>query len=1122
MQSNYIDEEAQGSLLFVGDKIRGKNQIACEKYKASLLIGVNKVASAGYEGGEIWSKLTEALGYQPGQQPNRTLISELYRKGLEEFGLTRFDHPLTNIGEMILHAAVPINSLDKLMKRLLRAYEETIGLTGEAFNSEIRELSESQVAAKSLDKPTWRFIKQGGDIADDFIDRCIDIIDDMQDGKYDESGGSGVPERVIQRVVEIIQERQKTGKLNRNKLGKRLGKPRFRWHEIFTQNELWIEFPQLENILGTQVDWLVDNQENTFAAVTLPSLSGTRAFGSHFSVYEPRPVFSLSAKPISTYSMSSGDKYFWNLPLYNTNEWLLVFDEEGYLLPGTGTLPPGKYSILYPSSISNSSTSLVFEGEHAEIRAPDGWNSAGGILWSSKVVDITKAQRISLIVSGSAIQSRYVSNLIKPSFDTSLVEVQHTFTTDGRKVLSGLPRVHFPRSGDTDNEWKVQIRNETGIVLHTQDFRDSEIEENLGDLCFSDSLDGNYVFSISSRRLGLNARASFTVVSGLAVQSSPSSRRISKDLGLTICDLTITRGTAILREKLLPEVPKVDVSQVSISRETLVIRPEYESIELFNRVSGNRSEWFSAAKSHLEDLGDIELTFNYLDDYNPTLFATWDSNELVQLENQVTKGRIKAYLGSLKDQAQSKGAFDVVVRAADGTFLELLNCYNKKLFEEFHLDFESRALSVKFQGQNAPKKLRLSIYPEFAYWKAPVIIDDFEGVVVLDPSLIKSGHMIAELEIQDRFLKKVEDKKVSRGMNTFRLEVPDTYWGLDNESKVSKWHESGAEPTGTLNLNLDQCWSMFLAEARIDLNLPSSIPQMAALSKIREFCLSELKRVPETAISAYPSHSRHGSSYFRHIRQIGMLDKKATQNVLDFKSNISKPFLAMASANIQDSAGIAPECIDDMRMFWGLETPQTSDGDGNPVEVPFDLVLLKKASLLSFSVDSNNPIVFLADAENIENYIRNSELPPGKYFDPGTMARLASGLVKDAQRLAELPLIKAFGDLALGLAKNDSKFGNAYQAFVSTRAVLGVDALKRIKGAQTRIMNMTALSLRLAALARLNATGDAKAQKIWVYKPFDAGLTVSDYFEYLCEELPDLCEHDLVLAELTIQTKGNQ
>lgn len=1123
MQSNYLDDEAEGSLRFVGDKIRGKNQFACEKYKASLLVGVNKVASAGYEGGEIWSKLTEAFGYEPGQQVNRTLISELYRKGLEEFGLTRFDHPLTNIGEMILHAAVPINSLDKLMKRLLRAYEETTGLTGEAFNSEIRALSDSQVAAKSLDKPTWRFIKQGGDIADDFIDRCIDIIDDMQDGKYDESGGSGLPERVIQRVVEIIQERQKSGSLARNKQGKRLGKPKFRWHQIFTQNELWVEFPQLENLLGAQVDWLIDNQEQTFSAVTLPSLSGSRAFGSHFPVYEPRPVFTLSAQSNHGNSFQPSDNFSWDLPLYKTNEWLLVFDEEGYLIPGTGTLSPGKYLILYPSSISNSSTSLVFDGESQEgrINPPDGWNSAGGLIWKAKTVSLSKAQRISLIASGTVIQSRFVSNLTKPSFDTSFVEVLNAYTTDGRKVLSGLPRIYFPNLDAEDTQWKVQVRDENGLVVHTQGFSDAELDGNLGELDSFEELDGNYVLSISSRRLGLNARANFTIVSHLVVHSEPATRKISKNLGLDVCELNITKGTTVLCHQLEPDEPKFEINNLEFSKETIVIRPDYESIELFNRVSGNRSEWFSPAKCHLEDLGDIELTFNHLGDYSPTLFATWGPHELVQLENQVTKGRIKAYLGSLKDQAQTKGAFDVVVRSADGSFLELLNCYNKKLYEEIDLDFESRALSVKFPGQNAPKKLRLTIYPEFAYWKAPIVIDDFDGMTVLDQSLIKSGHMIAELEIQDRFLKRVEQKKLSMGMNTFRLEVPEIHWGTDVESKVSKWHESGEEPVGVLRVTPEQCWSMYLAEPRIVTKTALSTSQTLALSKIREFCISKLREFPEAALNKYPSNSSAGASYFRHIRQVGMVDKSGLKNSADLKSKISKPLLALMSTNIKDLEGIAPEYMDDVRLFWGLEIPQTSDIDGNPLDVPFDFVLRKKASQLAFAVDSNNPIVFYANPDRIEEYIQRNELPPGKYFDPGTIARIVADLVKDSLRLAELPLIAEFGKLSQALANHDSKFGQTYFDFVSTRAVLSDAALKSVRGAQTRIMNLTALSIRLAMLARLNAENNENALKMWAYKPFGLGLTVSDYFGYLCDELPDLCEHDLVLADLMLQTKGN-
>ena len=60
MQVNYIDSEAESSLSYLGEKISQGQRAVYERYAATMLIGVNKVASSGYVGGELWSKL---LGY---------------------------------------------------------------------------------------------------------------------------------------------------------------------------------------------------------------------------------------------------------------------------------------------------------------------------------------------------------------------------------------------------------------------------------------------------------------------------------------------------------------------------------------------------------------------------------------------------------------------------------------------------------------------------------------------------------------------------------------------------------------------------------------------------------------------------------------------------------------------------------------------------------------------------------------------------------------------------------------------------------------------------------------------------------------------------------------------------
>jgi len=1127
MQVNYIDSEAESSLSYLGEKISQGQRAVYERYAATMLIGVNKVASSGYVGGELWSKLLPALGNLSDTATHRSVVSNLYRRGLEQYGLTRFDHPLSNIGEMILHSGVPLSSLDRLMARLLRAYEEVQNLTGEMFNSDIRDLSEAQVAAKSLDKPTWRFIKQAGAIADDFIDRLIDIIDDMQDGEYDEDGGSGLPNRVIQRVVEIIKQRQASGKIDRKSGERRIGKPKFRWHEIYTQNELRIELPQLANVLNRTIAWQIFDQTSNFDLITFPSLSAGRDSTGFYSVTSPAPIFNISGQPANTAGLGNANQYNWDAELYKSNEWLLVFDEDGYFLPGSGTLSPGRYKILYPETMYGNRNRIEFGGvvESGEAAVPEGWSGQlNGDSWVALDISIRQAQSIALRNGETTLQTRYVSNLLKPTFDISEVTVSSIFDLEGKAVLSGLPKIVLPPSSDIEAGWNVQIRDSSGKTLHSAEIFVDSPEGKIAELEQFAELDGIYQISISSRRLGLNTRSIFTIVQGLSVFSNPPFRRISmSNLGLDACQVTVGSARKQVVYQLDYNQSKIDMIDQDISKEPLIIRPDHESIELFNRISGNRSEWFSPAKSHLEDLGNLELSFTFLGDRYPNLFAKWPSGEIRPLDGRVTGGKVKVSLAALTDDARVSGAFDIIAAWPDETTLELLNAYNKKLYENFHLDSANRVLTVKFPNGNPPRNLRLTLYPEFAPWKPPVVIDDFNGAVELDPEVIQTGTLIAELDILDLFVRSAPSKQISWGANTFRLEVPEEYWSNRVDGKVALWCKTGLQPANLPDISVGLAWSIYLAKPRLakpeELGLNAS--HLGHLQHVRNFCLGILSANPQLAVSNYPIGEDSSSESFENLISIGALDKQGIDDLPFQQAAMGKPFLATLLNNFSKQFPSEEELSGELAKYWGLELPLKVDQLDNQEVSTIGEICVKKAGSLAFSVNPSNPIFFFADPDRIDDYIRMNNLPQGKYFDSGTLARLVSGMVQDSQRIATLDHIDFYVKLAEPLAAVDSEFHGGYQSLALTRQVLTSQALEQIQGTQKRIMNITALTLRLSLLARLVARGNPRAIGIWERKPFTTqNITIKEIFFELCRELPGICEHDLVLSELMFQIEG--
>jgi hypothetical protein len=152
LQVNYDDAEARDSLKLIGYRLNSnRKSVVKDQLLASLLVGVNCITSAEYGQGELWPKIMAALNFA-NTQIHQALVGELYREGLSKFKLARFDHPQTNIGEMLIHAGVPLVSLGKYMSKLLRDYQEYPGISGADFNSQIRDLADYEVQAKSLDK----------------------------------------------------------------------------------------------------------------------------------------------------------------------------------------------------------------------------------------------------------------------------------------------------------------------------------------------------------------------------------------------------------------------------------------------------------------------------------------------------------------------------------------------------------------------------------------------------------------------------------------------------------------------------------------------------------------------------------------------------------------------------------------------------------------------------------------------------------------------------------------------------------------------------------------------------------------------------------------------------------
>ena len=1127
---DYDDNRVDGAMSNLGDYL--DNRDVRRRYAATALIGANYAASKGYEGGELWSKLFQMMRARD-TDSNREAFSELFRAGLAQYKLERFTHPAwTNIGEMILHAGITLNSLPKFASRLVKAFDNDRNISGQQFNEDIREIPEERVSSSSLDKPTWHFIRQAGEIADDFVDRLISILDDLSNGK-DPEHTYGIPPRVAEEFIEISRELLDARRTNNPRLTRRIGKPIVRWHDVGTGNELRILFPELENIFRTSTQWQVTSTDIDVSITTYPSISGARAVGSYFTVSEPRPIVYLTGT-YKANAINQGESRSWGIPLYESQSWLMVFNEEGFIQSADGSLQPGVYTLLWPNKVGQNDVKVIYDSvEHQPSSIPEGWTNNSQSGWQATRVAFKGADSIKVFVGEKLIKTQFVTGLKKPAFEYGQLLVQDTYSESGNQVLCALPNITFPPTGTSENTWKISVREANGKEIYNDTFASTSIDTYAFESDVLSGKSGEFKVSVSSKRLGQGIKQSFVIASDLRVQSSPSSRYIDRNnSGLDVCNVTIEKGGKKTEIRLTNTDVTYQLDDPNICDQVLTIRPRCESIELFNKASGNRSEWFSTARCHIEDIQNVELTVNYLGSESPELLAVWSPSDALPLYSPAINGKRKFNLSELQDAVLLKGAFKVYSHSVGQDPLEILNCFNKKIFASYSFNRESCVLGITFANGNIPKDLRVTIFSKNAYWREPFVVKNFTGEVQLPDDLVGLGPVICEIDIADPFLNSSIQEAPSFGQNTFEVDISIIESSFSPESLVVSWLDSNSKPDALSDIDVSLAWSLLSKSPYLQ-----DAEKVNVLSEVQSFAKRKLSADSARALESYPLSFANNESWFNNLVSLGFIISPAVADASKFNQLLSKPFLSLLfSACTQDQKSFE-ETFSQAKRNWGLVSSTSANELSSNLSNEALATIKLKAKQLSFAMNSSivHPFVLEAGKSAFENYIRDNNLPPGRHFDPGSLATLFK-LVLERNRTIfnalsnRFPNAKIMNELAYKFQTLDSSLPASYQELTSTRPILnkeivegkaGFEPRPPLEGTKGYLVNLPALSMRFAMLARLSARGFEAATDVLKKKDLVLpGISLIKLYQTLCNLLPELCERDLVLAELFLQAES--
>ncbi|WP_274647450.1 hypothetical protein [Microbacterium sp. C7(2022)] len=456
-EANVNPEEALAAFRIFGlnwirlTSARERTRLA-RTYRAVLLAGLCAVGARDYDSGTYWDHAFAAFDAR--SDGNRqSELAESFRYGLKTLGLSRFTLPTRrHVGEILLHGGIPIKSTRSFATVLARWDDQNPSGDARSFVTWITGSSQQVAISRGIDVPTWLFLTETGEIAEDFVERCLVALDQLA---HPSGGDTGLAPAVLSEIADAV------GRTNSRSRGRDRGRRALDSAPIISfspQRGVQVRLPPLEASTESDVDWLVSADgmgERIESPAPWPG-----------DLVEPKFIGLRAPVKRVVVHVSPSDQT-WDLDVVDVDDPLLVFDGESkQLIPARNTLPRGRVWVAFPNDdgaaiadrLSSDAPIVVVE----ETAAPNGWHG-----WSFAALDLSTAARLSLV---DAIRARYVSTTRRPR----LVEgdsIPHLETRDGRRVLSTLPRVELPGTGSEGTlEWHVSIATIDGEVLVAREF----------------------------------------------------------------------------------------------------------------------------------------------------------------------------------------------------------------------------------------------------------------------------------------------------------------------------------------------------------------------------------------------------------------------------------------------------------------------------------------------------------------------------------------------------------------------------------------------------------------------------------------------------------------------------
>ncbi|WP_440098479.1 hypothetical protein [Streptosporangium sp. H16] len=705
------------------------------QWPSCVAVALTGVAARGYQRGTFWPELWKAVRYR-GLPEDQAIWGRGFGAALAALGMPAFpDMSMPYVGPILMHTGIPTYCLEDYFRLIAQRRTVDRGLDAEGFLVWATAPGREK-RLQELDVPARRFLQHGTEFALDFVERSFDLLDRLGDSAPD-LDGVGLPPRVLGRAQELAAEGRLTLTASRSSGGNRTRSERPRIALDPFGRGVEVVLPAISETPDGIARWNV-----TADGVTTTVRSQAQWVGTAEGA--PSTGFSL-LRPVRTVVVAlAGWQHQSELSVVDPAAPLLVFAEDGRLLPPSLPLPPDVVWVVHPDEhelVADGPLTVTVEGQ-----LPLGWDG-----WCLRQVSLRGVRSVELAEMPAC--RRTVRGYSHPRIVTG-DPVRGVATPYGSPVYPRPPEIWLPSESGADTTWLIEVRSSGGdsvVASRSQTISGPTTVTDLWD-SLPRPLLGAFDLAVRGP-LGRGARRTVFVAEGLGVRFTPRVRVFGRS-GLADGRAELSAAIGALAN---PRVLSFDADclagvveyRTDAESEPLVVTPPH--VQVMHERAAEQPVWRA---------GPLRITSD--------VFADGPGALLVRVPEARVLPRLRVVVGErIVQEIFSSG------RVQEGTarydLVKIADTVNEHQRADLLLDVGKeviRAASIRPRrlAQSADRVnghlqlagfvpvegLTAGIYAARAPWREPLIVPvEQDGRIPLLPELVDAGPLLLCLQVDD-------------------------------------------------------------------------------------------------------------------------------------------------------------------------------------------------------------------------------------------------------------------------------------------------------------------------------------------------------------------------------------